>query len=286
MEPDHVSDYPRDRLRFGVIDGVTFSGNQGPGLLISSIDGVSDILVNRCRFLDNGKSAIECTARNVKFVSPEIRGWDARPFSNRSDVPGKRGLIDLGAGAGPDIDIVAPRFFDIRMPSDSPLPLVYVHGNANRGIRIRQLATDGSPTVIAHLLAAGAIFSDSEIRIARRGNHSAFTVTGADVQFHDNTIRNVSGTAIDCAAKRPQFIGNMIEVAESRAGHAVIDCSRGQEGVFANNRFERITPAYGLDLKVPRGATVTGNSSRRNLSERWIEAPLPRVLKENRSISR
>ncbi len=286
LEPDHISDYPRDRLRFGVIDGVTFAGNQGPGLLISSIDGVSDILVNRCRFLDNGKSAIECTARNVKIVSPEIRGWDAKPFSKRRDVPGKRGLIDLGAGAGPDIDIVAPRFFDIRMPSDSQLPLVYVHGNANHGVRIRQLSTDGSPAVISHFHASGSIFADSEIRIATPGKFAAFTLTGAEVQFSNNTIRNVSGTAIDCTAKRPQIVGNMIVVAESRPGHAVIDCSRGQDGVFADNRIERIKPAYGLDLKVPRGASVTGNTSRRNLSKHWIEAPFPRVLKENRSISR
>lgn len=286
LEPDHISHYPQHRLRFGIIDAVTFSGNQGPGLLISSVDGVSDIVVVRCRFFDNGKSAIECTARNVRIVSPEIRGWDDKPYSSRSDVPQKRGLIDIGSGGGPDITIISPRFFDIRMPSDSPLPLIYVHGDSNRGIQIQQVSTDGSAAVIAHLLAAGSVFKNSVIRIAQGGQRPAFAITGTNAQFRNNIIRNISGMVIDCSAKRPGFFGNVFQVEGYKPGQAVIDCSLGQEGQFVDNQFRRAKSGYALDLKLPRGAIVTGNSSLGNLSARWIEAPVPRVFKGNRLLSR
>lgn len=139
LEPDHLPQYPPNRLRNGRIEGVTFAGNQGAGLLISSL--VSDLVVNDCRFLQNNKSAIECAGSNVRIIRPQIRGWSAGPYSRRSSVPPKRGLIDISVSAGPNIEIADPFITEISI-GPAPLVMIYVHGGAQENVVVSGLRTD------------------------------------------------------------------------------------------------------------------------------------------------
>ncbi len=281
LEPDHNPAYPHDRLRFGRIEAVTFEGNQGAGLLISSVDGVSNIVVDKCRFLNNRKSAIECVARDIQIIAPEIRGWDSGPYTARHDTPPKRGLIDLGVSAGPDIVIREPYFADIRTSADSELPLIYVHGGAREGIEIRGLKTDGSAKVIAHLLAPGMTFADADVQLGMPSKFPAFFAAGAGVRFMKNRIRNLVGVAVECTSKQPLFIENSFEIRQRGAHVPVLDCSQAEGGRFERNAVRHLSPARGTDFDFPRGATVIDNTSQNNLGKDWLVAPSPRVMKGN-----
>lgn len=282
LEPDHNPAYPRDRLRFGRIEAVTFEGNQGAGLLISSVDGVSNIVVDRCRFLDNRKSAIECFARDVRIIAPEIRGWDSGPYTARRNTPPKRGLIDLGMSAGPAIEISNPYFANIRTSVDSGLPLIYVHGGVREGVEITGLKTDGSAGVIAHLSAPGVTFADADVTLAKSGRFAAFVTVGASVRFMKNKIRNLAGMAVECTSKQPLFVDNSFEVRQTIASVPVLDCSGAQGGHFERNTVRHLSPTRGTDFELPRGATVIGNTSRNNRGKDWLVAPSPRVIRGNR----
>lgn len=285
LEPDRNPAYPANRLRNGVIRDVEFAENQGPGLLISNIGDVSDIAVIDCRFVANRKCAIECYGRDIEITGSKISRWNSEDYSIRPDIPKKRGLIDVGFGAGPNIRILDTQITEIVLRPEDDLPLIFVHGQAREGIIIRQLATDGSASVLGRLHGPAIEFSDSIITLGRRQSLPVVHASGRDFRMHGNEFAGLTTALLLCSSTRPSVTNNAVEAVHVAEGDPVFDCSRAESVSLIANRVRRRSIEPGIDFKVSARSTVVENVSVNNSSDAWLIAPSPIKISGNRKVS-
>ena len=282
LEPDRNPAYPVNRLRDGVIRNVEFAENQGPGLLISNIGDVSNISVIDCKFVANRKCAIECYGRNIEITGSKISHWDNEHYSIRPDIPKKRGLIDIGFGAGPNIRIFDTQITEITLKSEDDLPLIFVHGQAREVVISKRLATDGSASVLGRLHGPAIEFSDSIITLGRPQSLPVIHASGRDFRMHGNQFSGLTTALLLCSSTRLLVANNAVEAVHVAEVDPVFDCARAESVSLIANRVRRRSIEPGIDFKVSARSTVIDNVSVNNSSNVWLIAPTPVKISGNR----
>lgn len=285
LESDDQPTWPVDRIAYGVIDSVSFEGNQGPGLLAANINGSTDITVRDCKFIRNKKAAIEFYPRNSRIINPFVDGWDELDFTAHVSAPTKRGCIDCGVGGSENLQIEQPVFVNVANGSSPAYPLIYTHGGAGASISVEDLQTDGSASMLAALNSPGARFSDSDVSLLNSTQSNAVSFAAADAVCEDNRFRDVYQCAVYMGGARSKLKNNCFDVRVADHTAFVANLSDGSANIidgnyvrksatavsygigsgansyWTNNRIEGITTdpfVYGATPKLKRGNTVDG----------------------------
>jgi hypothetical protein len=154
IEPNRQPSWIQGRVREVLLESVTFEGNQGFQLMISEIDGVHEIVVRDCTFLDNRRGAIECLAAGTQLLRPRIIGFGDEDYTSHPAAGEKRGLIDFPATARGRGVVSNPLFRGIAARRRD-LSLVYSHRVGGGGNRIIGLAKDADCALGVMLRAPG-----------------------------------------------------------------------------------------------------------------------------------
>ncbi len=174
LESDNQPTWDQNRIQHIDFIEVLLDQNQGPGLLLTNINGTRHIRVIDCKFDRNKKAAIESVADQVEIVRPIVTGWDQVDYTANAGAPNKRGCIDIGFGAGHH-RITSPSFADVSNGASDANPCIYVHGGAARGITVTDIVSDGSASII--LSASSPTFKVSGGTLDLSGATSGFAMT-------------------------------------------------------------------------------------------------------------
>lgn len=285
LEPDDLPTRPKDRIRNIRLRNILFDGNQGPGLLITNINGVRNIEVTDCIFDGNKKAAIESIADEVSIVRPKIRKWSNEGYTQRADAPPKRGAIDIGYLAGAT-KIVDPHF-ELTSNGKSDLhPCIYVHGSAAADIVISGIKSDGSASFIcgAHSPRVRVTHSLVDLRSATRPN--AFVFLGDDAVFEDMMLLGIYECGAYFSGKRPSIRNNRLYVRVARPASHVIRTWDSTAPELRGNLIEFETPGLFNALSIGPDATVVDNKVINSLSDRAFEfANSPHVSSGNSRVA-
>lgn len=231
------------------VDRVRFAGNQGFGLLVSTVSRPRNIVAINCFFDDNRRGAISWGSISGRIICPRISGFGSEA---------ERGAIDVPAGDGgraaDSIKIEAPYFTRVTTPR-ADTPLVYVHASAYAPVMITDMAADACGA-IAGLNRDGSNLSSAVVRASLgridgavsvsgsgctiAGNQldrffgSAIVVTGEDVTIEANTLtaprfNDVNGT-IRILASGAKVLNNVIQTTQGMVGIRVVGPIRSLTG--------------------------------------------------------
>lgn len=183
---------------------VLFDQNQGPGLLLTNIDGTRHFRVIDCKFDRNKKAAIESVADMVEIIRPNVTGWDQVDYTARVDAPNKRGCIDIGSSAGLHT-IVGPSFADVVNGASDVNPLIYIHGGGGtpNGITVEGIRTDGSASKILFSGAPQFTLKNSTIDLSGSTRGNAVETFGADDVISDVFFSRCYSSAVYMGGARP-----------------------------------------------------------------------------------
>jgi len=250
IEPDPHPGWVQNRVANISFDRVLFDQNQGPGLLITNIDGVSNIKVNSCSFDRNRKAAIETFAENVDIDNPHVMGWDTTDYTARVGAPAKSGAITVGYLAG-STRIRGALFTGIsNAGAGNANPCIYVHGDAAEGIEISGLRTDGSASDIGGLHAARIVLRDSDIDLTGATEGTHLTFLGAEPQMQNVTLRGVYQRAAYFGGVRPRIRDNTLYVRVADHTNWVIDVGDTTNPEVARNHIihDAAVATYGINF--------------------------------------
>lgn len=251
LEPDDYPGRPENRIDFVDIDNVLFDQNQGPGLLITNINGVRNIRVRDCIFDRNKKAAIESFGEIVDIVRPKISGWDQVDYTANVSAPAKRGAIDIGTGAG-RTRIIDPEFSQVDNDVGNVNPCIYVHGGAEDGVEISGIRSDGSASDILIGNAAKMNVHDCTVDLTGATAHPHFTLAGANSTFQRNKLIGINERAIYAGGARVRILDNEFYV---RIATEVAWCVQAGDSALAEVRGNRIEldvggSTYGFQVPV------------------------------------
>lgn len=203
-ESDHQPTWDQYRIQHIDFVEVLLDQNQGPGLLITNIDGTRHIRVIDCKFDRNKKAAIESVADMVDIVRPTVTGWDQVDYTARVDAPDKRGCIDIGSSAGLHT-IVGPSFADVSNGASDVNPLIYIHGGGGtpNGITVEGVRTDGSASKILFSGAPQFTLKNSTIDLSGSTRGNAVETFGADDVIADCFFSRCYSSAVYMGGARP-----------------------------------------------------------------------------------
>ena len=258
LEPDHHPTWPSGRIAGIHIEGACFDGNQGPGIVVTNVDGVRDIRIIDCTFDRNAKAAIESTGYNVDIVRPKVRGWNQSDYTNRADAPPKRGAIDIGAGAGLT-RIVDPEFHETQNGASTANPCIYVHGSAAANIAVSGIRTDGTASVICMANAPDVHVSRSVVDLNGATHNDAFTFLGDRAVFEEVTLLGTYGRAAFFSGKQPRIINNKLIVRVADKESHVVNASEAEAPEIRGNIVEFAKSATGLAFGIGRDAVIVDN---------------------------
>lgn len=258
LEPDHHPTWPSGRIADIRIEGVKFDGNQGPGIVVTGVDGVRGIQIIDCMFERNAKAAIESTGEEVDIIRPKIRGWDQSGYTGRSDAPQKRGAIDIGPGAGPT-RIVDPEFHQTQNGASTANPCIYVHGSAAANIAISGIQTDGTASVICIANAPGVHVSRSVIDLNGATHKDAFTFLGDHPAFEEVTLLGTYHRAVFFSGKRPRIVNNKLVVRVADKVSHIINASESDAPEIRGNIVEFAKSGAGLAFAIGPNAVIVDN---------------------------
>ncbi|AIT08374.1 hypothetical protein MC45_17680 (plasmid) [Sphingomonas taxi] len=220
-----------------MVDRVRFIGNQGFGLLVSTVSRPRDIVATDCVFDDNRRGAISWGSARGHIIRPRISGFGP---------DAERGAIDIPAGDGwrtdEPIKIETPKFTRVTTPR-ADTPLIYVHAAAYAPAVITQMTADACGGIAglnrdgSHLSAAVVLASlgrvDGAISVSGRActvadNRvdrffgSAIIVTGSDATVEANTLteprfNDINGT-IRILASGAKVVNNIIKAKQAMVG--------------------------------------------------------------------
>lgn len=209
------------------VDRVRFVGNQGFGLLVSTVSRPRDISAIDCIFENNRRGAISWGSVGGRIVRPRISGFGPNA---------ERGAIDIPVGDGTRTDepiiIEAPEFTGVTTPR-ADTPLIYVHASAYAPVIITGMRADACGS-IAGLNRDGSRLSGTDVRASLGQVDGAISVSGHACI--------VAGNKVD------QFFGSLIVVT----GENVMI----RANTLAAPRFNNANGA--IRILAP-GATVTDN---------------------------
>lgn len=258
LEPDDYPGRPENRIDFVDIDNVLFDQNQGPGLLITNINGVRNIRVRDCIFDRNKKAAIESFGEIVDIVRPKISGWDQVDYTANVSAPAKRGAIDIGTGAG-RTRIIDPEFSQVDNDVGNVNPCIYVHGGAEDGVEISGIRSDGSASDILIGNAAKMNVHDCTVDLTGATAHPHFTLSGANSTFQRNKLIGINERAIYAGGARVRILDNEFYV---RIATEVAWCVQAGDSALAEVRGNRIELDVGgstYGFQVPVDAMLIDN---------------------------
>lgn len=258
LEPDHHLTWPSGRIAGIRIESALFDGNQGPGILITNIDGVRDVHVVDCTFDRNGKAAIESTADDVDIIRPKIRGWNQSDYTRRAGAPPKRGAIDIGPGAGPT-RIMDPEFLETQNGASTANPCIYVHGLAAKNITVSGIRTDGTASIICIANAPEVHVSRSVIDLSGATHSDAFTFLGDRAVFEDVTLLGTYRRAIYFSGKQPRILNNKLVVRIADQESHIISASDSDGPEIRGNIVEFAKSGTGLAFGIGRDAVIVDN---------------------------
>lgn len=258
LEPDPHPTWPSGRIADIRIEGVQFDGNQGPGIVVTGIDGVRGIQIIDCLFDRNGKAAIESTGNEVDIVRPRIRGWNQSGYTSRAGAPQKRGAIDIGPGAGPT-RIVDPEFQDTQNGASTANPCIYIHGLAAANITISGIRTDGTASVICIANAPGVHIGRSVIDLSGATHNDAFIFLGDRAVFEDVTLLGTYHRAVFFSGKQPRIVNNRLVVRVADKESHVVGASDADSPEISGNIVEFAKPGAGLAFGIGRDAVIVDN---------------------------
>ena len=286
LEPDDLPSRPRDRIRNIAIRNVLFDGNQGPGLLITRVNGVREIEVVDCIFDDNKKAAIESFGDDVAIMRPKIRNWSGQPYTSRADAPPKRGSIDIGYGAGPT-RIVDPAFECVDNGASDRHPCIYVHGGAAAGIVIRGIRSDGSASFICGAHAPQIQVSHSVIDLHAANRPNAFVFLGDYAVFEHMMLLGVYESAAYFGGKAPRIQNNKFFVRVATPTVYVISAWDATAPDLRENLIEFDKPVAAKSISVGQNATVMGTKVINSMSDRLFDSRgIPRLASGNAHVAR
>lgn len=258
LEPDHHPTWPSDRIAGINIEGARFDGNQGPGIVVTNVDGVRDIQIVDCTFDRNAKAAIESTGNKVDIIRPRIRGWNQLAYTSRADAPRKRGAIDIGAGAG-ITRIIDPEFHETQNGASTSNPCIYLHGSAAANITISGIRTDGTASVICMANAPDVHVSRSVIDLSGATHSDAFTFLGDRAVFEEVTMLGTYGRAVFFSGMRPRILNNKLVVRVADKESPVVNASESDAPEIRGNFVEFSKSAKGLAFGIGRDAVIVDN---------------------------
>jgi hypothetical protein len=286
LEPDRNPARPQNRIRNIQLRNILFDQNQGPGLLITNIDGVQDVEVIDCVFEGNKKAAIESFGDNIRIVRPVIREWTHEAYTLRTNAPPKRGAIDIGYRAG-STKIVDPEFVSTRNGTSDLHPCIYVHGGAAEGIIITGIKTDGSASFIcgAHAPKIQVSHSVVDLRSSTRAN--AFVFLGDYAVFEDMMLLGVYERAAYFGGKSPRIQNNRLYVRVAGSTTPVISAWDSAGPELRGNLVEFDRPVSSKAFSIGQDATAIDNKVINSLSDQAFEfASPPRLSSGNTRLTR
>lgn len=281
LEPDDLPGRPQDRIRNIRLRNILFDGNQGPGLLITRINGVRDIEVTDCIFDGNKKAAIESFGDDVCIVRPKVRRWAHEAYTSRASAPPKRGAIDIGYLAGPT-KILDPEFTSTSNGGSDLHPCIYVHGAAAAGIVISGITTDGSASFICGAHAPKIQVSHSVVDLSFSTRANAFVFLGDYAIFEDMMLLGIYGRAAYFSGKSPRIRNNRIYVRVAGSVTPVISTWDSVAPELRGNLVEFDQPMSAKAFSIGKDATAIDNKVINSLSDQVFEfANSPRVSSGN-----
>lgn len=286
IEPDNNPGWVQNRVANIDIDDVLFDQNQGPGLLITRVDGVKNIRVRNCIFDRNRKAAIETVADNVDIIDAKVMGFDTADFTANPDAPDKRGAIDVGFQAGPT-RIIGPTFTNIdNSGAGNANPCIYVHGAAAAGVEVSGVRTDGSASDIASLHGPHVVLRDSVIDVTGAVEGTHLTFLGNYPQMTNVTLIGVYQRAAFFSGTQPRIRDNSFHVRVADHTAYVVDTSDSTQPEIARNRIRHAADVETYGFGIPAQAIVIDNWVVNNLStDAFIFAGAPLMKRGNMRIS-
>lgn len=286
LEPDDQPARPPDRIRNIRMRNILFDGNQGPGLLITRINGVRDIEVTDCIFDGNKKAAIESFADNVSIIRPKIRKWTHEAYTRRANAPPKRAAIDIGYLAG-STKILDPEFTSTSNGASDINPCIYVHGGAAPGIVISGIKTDGSASFICGAHAPKIQVSHSVVDLRSSTRSNAFVFLGDHAVFEDMMLLGIFERAAYFGGKSPRILNNRLYVRVARSTTPVISAWDSAAPELRGNLVEFDRPVSSKAFSIGQDATAIDNKVINSLSDQVFEfANSPRRSSGNTRLSR
>ncbi len=258
LEPDDQPGRPLNRIRNIRIHNVLFDSNQGPGLLITRVNGVQNIEVSDCTFDQNRKAAIESVGDEVTILRPRIKGWSGEAYTRRATAPPKRGAIDVGYKAGPT-RIVDPEFLTTSRNCTTAHPCIYVHGGAAANISITGIKSDGSASIICGAHSPHVRVSHSVIDLRNANQQDAFTFLGDYPVFEEMMLLGVYRRAAYFGGKSPRISNNKFYIRVSDQESSVISAWDAQSPEFRSNLVEYETRDASIVFGIGPDAVVTNN---------------------------
>lgn len=281
LEPDDLPERPGDRIRDIRLRNILFDGNQGPGLLITRVNGVRNIEVADCVFDGNKKAAIESFGDEVSIIRPRIRNWSHEPYTRRTGAHPKRGAIDIGYLAGPT-RIIDPAFELIENGASDDHPCIYVHSGGAPGITIQGIRSDGSATFICGAHAPRIQVSQSVIDLRSATRPNAFVFLGDYATFEHMMLLGVYERAAYFGGKAPRIQDNKIYVRVARPPGYVIAAWDATAPEIRRNLIEFDTPTASTAFAIGQNATVVDNKVVNSTGDRLFDlSGPPRTLSGN-----
>ena len=237
---------------------ILFDGNQGPGLLITRVNGVQNIEVSDCTFDQNHKAAIESVGDDVAILRPRVKGWSGAAYTRRAGAPPKRGAIDIGYQAGPT-KIVDPEFLSTSRTATSANPCIYVHGGAAAGIVISGIKTDGTASIICGAHSPHVRVSHSVIDLRNATWSDAFTFLGDYPVFEDLMLLGLCQRAAYFGGKGPRISNNKFYVRASNQESSIISAWDAESPEFRANLVEFETRDTSIVFSIGPNAVVIDN---------------------------
>lgn len=258
LEPDDQPSWPPNRIRNIRIHDVLFDRNQGPGLLITRVNGVQNIEVSDCTFDRNQKAAIESVGDDVAILRPRVKGWSGAAYTRRASAPPKRGAIDIGYQAGPT-KIVDPEFQATSRSGTTANPCIYVHGGAAANITITGIKSDGSASIICAAHSPHVRVSHSVIDLRNATQQDAFTFLGDYPVFEEMMLLGVYRRAAYFGGKSPRITNNKFYIRASDQQSSVISAWDAKSPEFRANLVEYETRDASIVFGIGPDAVVIDN---------------------------
>lgn len=185
------------------VDRVRFVGNQGFGLLVSTVSRPRDIIATDCIFENNRRGAISWGSIGGRILRPRISGFGPAA---------ERGAIDFPSGDGKrtDVPIVieAPRFTRVTT-SRADTPLIYVHSAAYAPVTITGMTADVCGS-IAGLNRDGSRLLGADVRASVGQVDGAISVSGHACVVMDNRVDQFFGSLIVVTGKAVTIRANTL----------------------------------------------------------------------------
>lgn len=223
-----------------VFENVRFAGNQGYGLLVSTISRPKDIVTTDCVFEDNGAGAISWGATRGRIARAKISGFGDGAV---------RGAIDVPAGDGWHSDgnttIERPSFSRVTTARPDN-QLVYVHAAAYGPVLITGMEADACGG-IAGLNRDGSSLIGATVRASLGKADGAVSVSGRNCTVAENRIDQYFGSVIIVTGEGAIVRSNMLLASRFNNGNGAIRILAGG-AVIERNIIESRDGTTGIRL--------------------------------------